>query len=88
MESPTPESVSQTSIFPTNAKWFGHPKEEIVYLCQVILLYIVIITCIVNLSIDNGNSNLWTALLSSSLGYMLPNPSLKKTKILKAGENQ
>ena len=42
------------------------------------IIYIVVVTCIVNLSIDNGNSNLWTALLSSCLGYMLPNPRLKK----------
>lgn len=58
--------------------WCGRPKEVTVYLCQVILLYIVIITCIINLSVDNGKSNLWTALLSSCLGYMLPNPSLRK----------
>ena len=58
--------------------WFGQPKETVVYLFQVILLYIVIITCIINLSIGNGNSELWTALLSSCLGYMLPNPSMRK----------
>ena len=58
--------------------WFGQPKETFVYLFQVILLYIVIITCIINLSIGNCNSELWTALLSSCLGYMLPNPSMRK----------
>ena len=75
------DSGSGTGSIVVNNKWFGQPKQEIVYLCQVILLYIVILTCIVNLSIENGNSNLWTALLSSSLGYMLPNPSMKKSKI-------
>lgn len=55
-------------------------KSEVVFFTQVVLLYIVIVTCIVNLSIKNGDSNLWTALLSSSLGYILPNPSLKKQK--------
>jgi len=80
MDSTDVTTNSSLSINKSN-KWFGQPKEEIVYLCQVILLYIVIITCIINLSIDNGNSNLWTALLSSSLGYMLPSPSLKKRKL-------
>ena len=74
------ETSSQGSTTEIRSKWLGQPKEEIAYLCQVILLYIVIITCIINLSIENGYSNLWTALLSSSLGYMLPSPSFKKKK--------
>ena len=57
------------------------PKVEAVFFTQIIILYIVIITCIVNLSIKNGDSNLWTALLSSSLGYILPNPTIKQSKI-------
>ena len=73
--------MENTSI-PSENSWnvFGQsvPKTEIQYLCQIIVIYVVIITCIVNLSIDNGDSNLWTALLSSSLGYLLPNPTLKK----------
>ncbi len=64
-------------------KCFGKrvPKSEIVYACQVAILYMVIIVCIVNLTIHNGESCLWTALLSSSLGYMLPAPSLKSQKV-------
>ena len=53
-------------------------KSETVFFSQIIIIYIVVITCIVNLSLDKGNSNLWTALLSSSLGYLLPNPKIKK----------
>lgn len=54
------------------------PKIEVVFFFQIILIYIVVIVCVINLSIDNGNSNLWTALLSSSLGYILPSPSMNK----------
>ena len=54
------------------------PKTELVFFSQVIILYIVIITCIANLSLGSEDSNLWTALLSSSLGYLLPNPSMKR----------
>ena len=53
-------------------------RSEVVYISQVILIYIIVITCIVNLTIKVGDSNLWTALLSSCLGYLLPNPTLKK----------
>ena len=73
-EASTPEIISEKSL-----KIFGKsiPKTEIQYISQVIIIYIVIITCIINLSLGNGDSNLWTALLSSCLGYMLPNPSMK-----------
>ena len=66
----------------TRCNWnvFGNkiPKEEFVFFAQVVLIYIVCITCIINLSIGNGNSNLWTSLLSGSLGYILPSPKLSK----------
>lgn len=54
------------------------PKSEIVYFAQVILIYIVVITAIVNLTLGVTDSKLWIALLSSSFGYLLPNPTIKK----------
>ena len=54
------------------------PKEEIVFLCQVIILYTVIVVSIYNLTAGHADSTLWTALLSSSLVYLLPNPSMKR----------
>ena len=54
------------------------PKEEIVFLCQVLVLFTVILISIYNLTTGHDNSNLWTALLSSSLGYLLPNPTLRR----------
>ena len=54
------------------------PKEKIVFLCQVIILYTVIVVSIYNLTVAHDDSTLWTALLSSSLGYIPPNPSLKR----------
>lgn len=47
-----------------------YPKTELV-------LYTVILVSIYNQAEGNDNSNVWTALLSSSLGYMLPNSSMK-----------
>ncbi len=76
------EDSQQSAENISNWKFFGRkvPKSEIVFGTQIFMLYIVIIVCLVNLTIGNGDSNLWTALLSSSLGYMLPNPTLKSLK--------
>jgi hypothetical protein len=76
--------VNNRSISSGLGRWnvFGNtiPKEEIVFFSQVVLIYIVAITCIVNLSLKLENSNLWTSLLSASLGYMLPAPNLGNRK--------
>lgn len=52
------------------------PESEVVFISQVILVYTVIITCIVNLSLQKGDSSLWICLMSSCLGYLLPNPKI------------
>ena len=57
---------------------YGMNQSQVVYFSQIIILYIMIITCILNLSLKNGDSNLWTALLSSAIGYILPAPKLKQ----------
>lgn len=51
--------------------------DVLLFTSQVLLLFIVVITSLVNLSIDRGNTNLWTMILTSCLGYMMPNPKLK-----------
>ena len=58
------------------------PKNEVVFFSQVIILYIVIITCIVNLSINTQHNEVWIGLLSSSIGFLLPNPSIKRNKVV------
>jgi hypothetical protein len=42
-------------------------KSHIVFTVQVIVIYIVIITCLFNLTFRNGENQLWTALLSSAI---------------------
>ena len=57
------------------------PKSEIVFFAQTLIIFTVIVACICNLSItERENETLWSTLLASCLGYMLPNPNLKKTK--------
>jgi len=66
----------------TSGKWnvfhWKFPKSEVVFFAQVILIYAVVITSIVNLTIGSSDSKLWTALLTGHIGYLLPNPSLKQ----------
>ena len=57
----------------------GVPKSGIFFFCQIIILYTVIITSNYNVTTECRDSNLWTALLSSSLGYLLLHPTIKKS---------
>ncbi len=61
--------------------WFNEcttpTSNEVLFFVQVIVIIIVIIASIINLSYQNGDSNMWTALLSCSIGYVLPNPKIK-----------
>ena len=74
-----PENSSMTGNFKVLGKKVRKP--EIVFIFQVIILYIVIITCIINLSLKNGTSELWVSLLSYSLGCILPSPKIKKLSL-------
>ena len=50
------------------------PKNEIVYLSQIIILYTIILVCMFNLSYKKENKDIWIALLSYCLGCLLPSP--------------
>ena len=80
-----PESVQQRKHEPrpTTRLWdmFGRrvPRSEIVFFCQTFIIYIVVVTSLVNITLQNGPVNLWIALLGSGLGYLLPHPSIDKS---------
>ena len=59
-----------------------YPRCEIVFLTQVLGVYAVAIASIYNLMFNEKRSDreLWIALLSSALGYMLPGPALGPAK--------
>ena len=57
------------------------PKNEVVYFCQVVLIYIIVFACLFNLSIgDKEQHSIWWSLLSGSVGYLLPSPGIAKKK--------
>lgn len=56
------------------------PRSEIVFFCQIIIIYTVIVTSIYNLTTGHPDGHLWTALLSSSFGILVPSPTIKAKK--------
>ena len=65
---------------PGSWKLFGHtlPSREVVFFVQVLVVLVVLVTCVVNLSLLQGDQALWKYLLCSIVGYILPSPSLEK----------
>lgn len=73
-------SDTRTTASETGERWntvCGKlPKREIVYFCQVLAIYIIIIACIVNLTLGSDKDTLWASLISASVGFLLPSPKL------------
>ena len=70
------EGRSEWTLFGSNVL-----RTALVFICQVIILCISIITCFVNLTVCNGSNELWITGLSLSLGTILPSPKVRKSKI-------
>jgi len=56
----------------------GSHVKVVAYFSQVLAIFVVIVACIINLSLGDDKSELWSSLLSGALGYLLPNPKLGK----------
>ena len=50
------------------------------FFAQLIVVYMIIITSLVQISLRSPDKELWLILLSSSIGYILPSPGLKFRK--------
>ena len=76
------DNNSDTPVDKRDYKFCGNriPKNQFTYLSQIIVIYAIIATAIVHLSLQSDNRELWLILLSSSLGYILPSPGLKFVK--------
>ena len=72
------DSVTHHSRSSTFWSIFGYrvPRSEIVFFCQMILIYAVVGVSLFNLTHGHGPDHLWVVLLGSCLGYVLPNPSI------------
>ena len=76
-------AVDETDLQPPTTPSFWKcgktdiPTGQIVFFSQIILVYLVTITCIVNLTLGNDPKELWVSLLASCIGYILPAPNLQ-----------
>ena len=52
------------------------PSSEIRYLCSIILIYLVIISSLINLSIGTDIREIWLTLLSACIGVVTPSPDI------------
>ena len=59
-----------------NSKCYSYPH-TILFIVQVFLIFIVVSSSLINLTFEWGNQNLWTVILTSCLGIIMPNPKLK-----------
>ncbi len=75
-------SISSTSSSSSRWKFFGQnvPKSEVVYISQMFIIFVVIVSCIINLSLKNGNSEMWVSFFGYAFGAMLPPPKLQIAK--------
>jgi hypothetical protein len=58
------------------------PKDEIVYCCQLVIAYVIIIVSLLNITFTENDTCLWSTLISGTVGYLLPNPHLHKNESL------
>ena len=63
------------------------PKEEVVFISQVVTALIVIISGLLNITLTQENSSLWATLVSGAVGYLLPGPRLNKRSENKENES-
>ncbi len=78
------ESKDEMSECPDEIHWdlgcIRIPKDCIVYFSQMIIIGCVISVSLYKLSTENEKLEFWASLLSGSVGYILPQPTLKKRK--------
>ena len=55
-------------------------KNRFTFFAQIIVVYMIIITSLVQIRLRSPDKELWLILLSSSIGYILPSPGLKFRK--------
>jgi hypothetical protein len=58
-------------------------KDQVVFLCQLVIAYIVILISLVNIAFSKENTCLWATLASGTIGYLLPSPSINQDPIFR-----
>jgi len=56
------------------------PKQEVVFVSQIIASFIIVIVALLNLSLNDRNKELWSALVGARFGYLVPNPTFQRRR--------
>jgi len=54
------------------------PKQEVVFICQIIASFTILILAVLNLSLSDRDKVLWSTLVGAGFGYLVPNPTLRR----------
>ena len=73
-------SGDNTSVQSTPGSKSKTAKNPLTFFTQIIVVYMIIITSLVQISLRSPDKELWLILLSSSIGYILLSPGLKFRK--------
>ena len=65
------DSVSSFSV---------HRPDVILFSVQVVTIFVVVCVSLANLTLYDKNIELWIMMITSSLGYLMPNPKFKRVK--------
>jgi len=71
-----PNSDTKIERPPWTVCGFSVSRSQFIFCCQIVIIFIVVVTAITNLIFAETceQTTLWVAILSSSLGYILPSP--------------
>ncbi len=78
---PHEDSDSNTTLSQTSQwKLFGDDiaKSQVVFMCQYIVIILVVVTSLINLTRETNLDQVWCTLLSGAIGYLLPAPSIRR----------
>ena len=83
MSAPSENSANSLSF-----RCIVHP-ENVLFFAQIICIIVVVCVSCVNLTTETGNQQLWSLILTSCLGFIMPNPKLKLANPpVKAGDGE
>jgi len=54
------------------------PKRKVIFVCQLIATFVIVIVALVNLSLNNHNKELWATLVGAGFGYLVPSPTIRR----------
>ena len=64
------------------------PKQEVVFICQIIASFTIVVVALLNLSLRESDKALWSTLVGAGFGYLVPNPTLRHRRRRQRKEQQ